>query len=159
MLSFPRSSRVSPLEALVALALTGLLVAAAMPRLVQIRRAPGEDELHRIHTRFSTRLGALHGRWLVEGGSARVVHVDGHEIQLTEDGWPTLDPRFPSQDTALELYALVVGDPLPAVAWSARQIQSPESGRAVFELSTPGGGSFEYDSRTGFLSEPGRLEP
>jgi hypothetical protein len=138
--------RLGPFERCVVAALLFLLVAAALPSVVQRRRAPRETELRAVRSSFAEAVGALHARWLTSGGHAREIELDGVRLALNEHGWPTLDPRHPAQDTAREIYAAILRAPLPE-GWTAHETPAEQAGSATFELS--GSDSFRYDSATG----------
>ena len=140
--------RLSALERSVVGAFLVLLVAASLPSVVQMRRAPREGELRALRNGFAEAVGAIHGQWLMSGGRADHVEMHGLHIAINRAGWPTLDPRHPTQDTALELYHLVMRRQL-SHHWTSQEFPAPESGIATYVLPGPGGGSFHYLAATG----------
>ena len=140
--------RLSTLERSVVVAFLALLVAASAPSVVQMRRAPRENELRVLRNSFAEAVGAIHGRWLMAGGAADHVVLHGLRIAINRQGWPTIDPRYPTQDTALELYHLVMRQQL-SHRWTSQEFPARGSGIATYVLSGPGGGSFHYIAATG----------
>jgi hypothetical protein len=138
----------SPLERSVVAALLVLLVAAGIPSLVQQRRAPREAELRAVRASFAEAVSALHGRWLLAGDDAREIELRGAHLVLNEHGWPTIDPRHPAQDTANEIYALLMEAPLPS-HWRVHETPVHDAGVVTFTLPGAGGDSFRYDAATG----------
>jgi hypothetical protein len=67
---------------------------------------------------------------------------------VNHQGWPTLDPRNPTQDTALELYHLVMRQQLPR-PWTSLEFPASRAGIATYLLPGLGGGSFHYIAATG----------
>jgi len=130
-------------------ALLALLIAAALPSIVQVHRAHGEAVLDRTRATFASALGSVHGRWLLEGGSSRSLRLGQRTVHLSEDGWPTVDPRNTGQDTAAELYALLVDPPGSLDSWRTEEEPQQSAGTATFRLVAPGGGAFTYDASTG----------
>lgn len=146
------------LEMLVVLSLGALLVAATLPRVIQLQRAPGQRALHSAHHELAIGLGEIHGRWLRSGSSARTLVHEGRILYLNGNGWPTLDREHPDQDSAAELYAKVVGRPLTGESWRTAERPAPDAGLASFELRVAGGGEFVYEAETGYLSHAGARE-
>ena len=140
--------RLSALERSVVAAFLVLLIAASVPSIVQVRRAPRERELRVLRNSFAEEIGAVHGYWLTSGGRADHVELHGLRIAMNRQGWPTIDPRQPTQDTALELYHLVMRQQL-SHHWLAQEFPAPSAGIATFVLPGPGGGSFHYLAATG----------
>ena len=140
--------RLSALERSVVAAFLVLLVAASVPSVVQMRRAPRESELRVLRNSFAEAVGAVHGYWLTRGGRAEQIEMHGLYIAMNRQGWPTIDPRHETQDTALELYHLVMHQQL-SHHWKAQEYPAPGSGIATFVLPGPGGGSFHYIAATG----------
>lgn len=150
----PDRTATSRLQAITVTALMALLIAAALPSLVQVRRAGGEATLERMRERFSSSVGALHGRWLMEGGSARALRIGEQIVHMSKDGWPTIDPRHAQQDTAAELLAVLVRPAESLKGWQLFEQPQEGAGIARFYLSLAGGGTFAYDGATGRIFEP-----
>ena len=140
--------QLSALERSVVAAFLVLLVAASVPSVVQFRRAPRENELRTLRNSFAEAVGSIHGHWLTAGGRVDRIELHGLHIAMNGQGWPTIDPRQPTQDTALELYHLVMRQQL-SHHWLAQEFPAPGAGIATFVLPGPGGGSFHYIAATG----------
>src|SRR5688572_8296339 len=129
----PRADiRLSVLERSVLAAFLLLLVASSVPSVVQMGRTARENELRVLRNGFAEALGALHGDWLKHGGRAAQIEANGSRIAMNRQGWPTIDSRHPSQDTALELYHLVMRKPL-SHRWTSQESPAPDSGVAKFQ--------------------------
>ena len=146
------------LETLIVLSLGALLVAATLPRVIQLQRAPGRRALHSAHHELVLGLGEIHGRWLRGGSAARTLVHEGRTLYLNGNGWPTLDSAHPDQDSAMELYEKVVGHPLEGTHWLTTEQLASDAGVASFALRVAGGGEFVYEATTGYLSDAGARE-
>jgi predicted RNA methylase len=67
-------------------------------------------------------------------------------------GWPTVDVANADQDTAAELYAILMATAMPSGGWSASEVPAAGAGTGTFTLAGSGGGSFTYNGASGAVN-------
>ncbi len=72
---------------------------------------------------------------------------------MNATGWPTVDSANADQDTAAELYAILMNGALPN-GWTSSEVPAAAAGTCQFVLPGGGGGSFTYNGATGAVTVP-----
>ena len=87
-------------------------------------------------------------------GEPACLALDGATIVTNTDGWPTIDTDTAVQDTASELYALIMSGGVPS-DWGKTESASDEAGTATYCLAGGGGGNFTYNGTAGTVTLTG----
>jgi FtsP/CotA-like multicopper oxidase with cupredoxin domain len=94
-----------------------------------------------------------HAKWLAGGtGAAGTVQLEGDTVEVNATGWPTVDVANADQDTAAELYAILMATAMPSGGWSASEVPAAGAGTGTFTLAGSGGGSFTYNGASGAVN-------
>lgn len=138
------------IELIVVIVLLGLLAAVALPKFVDLSSEARAATLSGVRGGFTSAVQLTHAKWLAGGtGVAGSVALEGGTtVQVNAAGWPTIDAANASQDTAAELYALLMSGPTPD-GFTTSEAPAAGAGTATFTLPGSGGGSFTYDAATG----------
>jgi MSHA pilin protein MshA len=137
------------IELVVVIALLGLLAAIALPKFADLTNEARTASLAGVRGGFTAAIQIAHSKWLAGGtGVAGPVTLDGATVIVNANGWPTVDAANAAQDTADELYALLMSGPRPN-NWTATEVPAAGAGTATFTLPGGGGGAFIYDGATG----------
>jgi MSHA pilin protein MshA len=138
------------IELVVVIVLLGLLAAVALPRFADLSSEARTATLNGVRGSFTAAVHIAHAKWLAAGtGVAGPVALDGGTtVVVNGTGWPTVDAANAAQDTALELYGILMAAPLPA-NWTSTETPAAGAGTASFTLPGAGGGTFGYDGTTG----------
>jgi prepilin-type N-terminal cleavage/methylation domain-containing protein len=143
------------IELVVVIALLGLLAAVALPRFASMEANARTAAYNGVRGAFTTSVGIAHSKWLAVGtGTAGTVQLDGDTVEVNAAGWPYLDTAQTDQDTAAELYAIILQDAVPST-WQSCETASTGSmnaGVGSFELDGSGGSSFVYTGSTGLVT-------
>lgn len=140
------------IELVVVIALLGLLAAVALPKFADMTAEARTAAFEGVKGGFTSGVQIVHAKWLAQGGGSTVT-VEGATIEVNSTtGWPTIDTSNASQDTASELYALMMSGPLPAT-WSSSEVPTAgtDAGTGTYTL-TASGSSFTYDAATGVVN-------
>ena len=139
------------IELVVVIALLGLLAAVALPKFADLTSEARTAALSGIQGGFTAGVQIVHSKWLATPGSgAGNVSIDGATVVVNAAGWPTVDTANSAQDTASELYGLLMSGAL-ATGWAGTETAAAGVGTATFTLSGTGGGSFNYDAANGLV--------
>ena len=140
------------IELVVVIALLGLLAAVALPKFVDLSSDARTAALNGVQGGFSSAVQIAHARWLADGtGAAGNITLQGTTIVVNAAGWPTVDSANAAQDTAAELYALIMAGAVPS-DWTPTETPATGLGTATFTLSGTGGGAFSYNAATGVVN-------
>jgi MSHA pilin protein MshA len=140
------------IELIVVISLLAILAAVAIPRFVDITSDARAAALQGVRGGFHSAVQLVHARWLASGASgAGAVQLEGATVQVNAAGWPTIDAANATQDTAAELYSLLMNSPVPS-GWTSAEAAAAGAGTATLTLPGSGGGNFVYDGATGGLS-------
>ena len=140
------------IELVVVIALLGLLAAVALPKFVDLSSDARTAALNGVQGGFSSAVQIAHARWLADGtGAAGNITLQGTTIVVNAAGWPTVDSANAAQDTAAELYALIMAGAVPS-DWTPTETPAAGLGTATFTLSGTGGGAFSYNAATGVVN-------
>ncbi len=141
------------IELVVVIVLLGLLAAVALPKFADLAVEGRAAALSGTRGGFSAAVQIAHAKWLAGGsGAAGPISLDGSTtVQMNAAGWPTVDAANTGQDTATELYALLMSQPLPS-NWTSSEVAAAGAGTASFTLAGNGGGSFSYNAATGAVN-------
>ncbi len=140
------------IELVVVIALLGLLAAVALPKFVDLSSDARTAALAGVEGGFTSAVQISHARWLADGtGAAGTITLQGTTINMNASGWPTIDSANAAQDTASELYGLLMSGALPS-GWTASETAAAGAGTGTYTLSGTGGGSFGYDASTGLVN-------
>ncbi len=140
------------IELVVVIALLGLLSAVALPKFVDLSSDARTAALAGVEGGFSAAVQIAHARWLADGtGIAGNITLQGTTIVVNASGWPTIDTANAAQDTAAELYGLIMSGSLPA-DWTSSETAAAGAGSGTYTLSGTGGGAFSYSATTGVVN-------
>jgi MSHA pilin protein MshA len=140
-------------ELVVVIVLLGILAAVALPRFVDLSSEARAASLQGVQGSFTAAVHIVHAKWLAGGtGVAGTVQLEGDTVEVNANGWPTVDAANADQDTAAELYAILISTALPAGGWSSSEVPAAGAGTATYTLAGGGGGSFTYDGATGVVN-------
>jgi len=142
------------IELVVVISILAILVAVTIPRFVDLEMEARSESLDSVQSRFTAAVALAHAKWLADGtGVGGTVGLEGATVEVNANGWPSVDSANADQDTAAELYAILMSQPLPA-GWTSSQTPAADAGRAQFALAGSGGGSFSYEASTGSVANP-----
>ena len=140
------------IELVVVIALLGLLAAVALPKFVDISSEARTASLNGVRGGFNAAIQLVHAKWLAGGGTGGTVSLEGGTtVVVNAAGWPTVDSANAAQDTAAELYALLMSGPVPTT-WTTTETAAAGAGTATFTLPGTGGGNFIYDGADGSVN-------
>ena len=141
------------IELVVVIAILGLLAAVALPKFIDLSSDARSAALEGVQGGFASSVQLVHAKWLVDGtGAAGTVTLDGGTVvNVNASGWPTIDTANATQDTAAELYTLMMSGSVPD-GWTSTQTPATGAGTATFTLSGTGGGSFTFNAATGAVN-------
>lgn len=151
------SPRARLLELVVVIVLLAALIHAGIDRLEEIQSQARSAALAGVRASFHTAVQLVHLKWHASGlvGPGLVKVGEDRRVWVNAAGWPTIDPRHTEQDSAPELYALLVSGGL-APSWLSSERPAREGGQAIFALHGRGGGAIAYDAKRGSVSLVGR---
>lgn len=138
------------IELIVVIVLLGLLAAVALPKFVDLSSEARAATLSGVRGGFTSSVQLTHAKWLAGGtGAAGTVTLEGGTtVEVNAAGWPTIDAANAGQDTAAELYGLLMSAPVPD-GFTTSEAPAAGAGTATFTLPGSGGGSFTYNAATG----------
>ena len=139
------------IELVVVIAILGILAAVAMPKFATLETKARTASYDGVRGGFMTAVQITHSKWLVDGGTGTTVSLDGATVIVNTDGWPTVDPNQAAQNTAVELYALIMSGPMPT-GWGTDETPAGDAGTAEYCLAGSGGGDFTYNGLTGVIT-------
>ena len=140
------------IELVVVIALLGLLAAVALPKFVDLASDARTASLNGVRGGFTAGVQIAHARWLADGtGLPGTVNLEGATVVVNGAGWPTIDAANPAQDTADELYSLLMSGPRPT-DWTSSEVPAAGAGTGTYTLPGAGGGSFNYNGATGVVN-------
>jgi prepilin-type N-terminal cleavage/methylation domain-containing protein len=140
------------IELIVVISLLAILAAVAIPRFVDITSDARAAALQGVRGGFHSAVQLVHARWLASGGTgAGTVQLEGATVEVNAAGWPTIDSANATQDTAAELYQILMNAPVPG-GWTAAETAAAGAGTATFTLPGTGGGNFVYNGASGGLT-------
>jgi prepilin-type N-terminal cleavage/methylation domain-containing protein len=138
------------IELVIVIAIIAILAAVALPKFVNLTTDARTAALSGVRGGFSSAVQIVHSKWLAGGtGIAGPVILDGGIlIQVNANGWPTVDAANPTQDTAQELYNLLMTSSLQS-NWTTTSTPAAGAGACTFTLPGAGGGTITYSGVTG----------
>jgi prepilin-type N-terminal cleavage/methylation domain-containing protein len=141
------------IELVVVIAILAILAAVALPKFADLTSEARTASLAGVRGGFTAAVQIVHAKWLAGGtGVAGAVSLEGGvTVQVNATGWPTVDTANAAQDTASELYGLLMSGALPT-GWTSAEAAAAGAGTATFTLPGTGGGSFTYNGATGGVS-------
>ncbi len=141
------------IELVVVIAILAILAAVALPKFADLTSEARTASLAGVRGGFTAGVQIVHAKWLAGGtGAAGNVTLEGGTtVVVNATGWPTIDSANAAQDTASELYGLLMSGALPS-GWTSSQTAAAGAGTGTFTLSGTGGGSFTYNGATGGVS-------
>ncbi len=142
------------IELVVVIAILGILAAVAMPKFASLETKARTASYDGVRGGFTAAIQIAHSKWLVDGGTSTSVALDGATVVVNTDGWPTVDPNFAAQNTAIELYALIMSGTVPT-GWGTDETPAAAAGTAEYCLAGSGGGDFTYNGLTGVVTQVG----
>ena len=141
------------IELVIVIAIIAILAAVALPKFVDLASDARTAALSGVRGGFSASVQIVHSKWLAGGtGAAGPVALEGGvTVVVNAAGWPTLDAANATQDTASELYNLLMTTNLPA-NWTTTQTAAAGAGVCTFTLPGTGGGTINYSGVTGSVT-------
>jgi prepilin-type N-terminal cleavage/methylation domain-containing protein len=142
------------IELIVVISILAILAAVALPRFVDITQESRAAALQGVQGGFTAAVQLVHAKWLAGGtGVAGTVNLEGDTAEVNAAGWPTIDVANADQDTAAELYAIIMNTGVPG-NWTSSEVPAAGAGTGQLVLAGAGGGSFTYNGATGTVSNP-----
>jgi prepilin-type N-terminal cleavage/methylation domain-containing protein len=140
------------IELVVVISIIAILAAVALPRFVSLQTEARGASLAGVRGSFSAAVSLAHAKWLAGGtGVAGTVQLEGDTVEVNASGWPTVDGANADQDTAAELYAILMQQAVPG-GWTSAEAPAAGAGTATYTLAGAGGGAFTYDASTGAVN-------
>ncbi|MCP3984737.1 MAG: prepilin-type N-terminal cleavage/methylation domain-containing protein [bacterium] len=139
------------IELVVVIAILGLLAAIALPKFVDLTSNARTAAFNGVRGGFSSGIQLAHAQWLADGTSSSTISMSGVTVNMSSAGWPTIDNANGTQNTAAELYGLIMTGPVPS-DWTSSETAAAGAGTGTFTLAGTGGGNFTYDAATGFVN-------
>ncbi len=142
------------IEIIVVTLLISYLGASGMGRFASMDEEARTAALNSVRGRFTAAVAIVHAAWVSGGtGVAGTVTLDGATVEVNGAGWPYIDTTTPGQDTAAELFQLVMRDAAPS-PWVSCETASTGTlaGQGRYVLEGSGGGGFTYDGATGLVT-------
>jgi MSHA pilin protein MshA len=141
------------IELVVVIAIIAILAAVALPKFVDLTSEARAAALAGTRGGFTAAVQVAHAKWLAGGtGAAGSVTLEGATtVVVNAAGWPTVDAANAAQDTAAELYNILMSTNLPA-NWTTAQTAAAGAGTCTFTLPGTGGGTISYNGATGAVS-------
>ena len=132
------------IELIMVFMILGLLSVVVLPRFMGIVTTAKQTAFHAIRAAFVEGVQVVHKSWIAKGSNGEMaIDLEGTSVLVNAAGWPRVDAGAgPGQDTAAELYSLMMSSPLPA-DWTSSE--SPVD----YTWDTL---SFRYDPSTGIVS-------
>ncbi len=141
------------IELVVVIALLGLLAAVALPRFTNLRGEAQTAAFRGVQGSFHSAIALAHATWLAQNSPAQIT-LEGAlaNVSMSAAGYPTIDAANPTQDTAAELYELLMQSPLPA-GWTSGEAPGAGAGTATLTLTgAPAPNTINYDAATGAIT-------
>lgn len=140
------------IELVVVISIIAILAAVALPRFVSLQNEARTATLAGVRGSLSSGVSLAHAKWLAGGtGVAGTVQLEGATVEVNAAGWPTIDGANATQDTAAELFAILMQQALPS-PWTSSEAAAAGAGTATFTLPGSGGGAFTYDASDGSIN-------
>jgi MSHA pilin protein MshA len=141
------------IELVVVIAIIAILAAVALPKFVDLATDARTAALSGVRGGLTAAIQVVHAKWLAGGtGVAGNVALEGATtVAVNGSGWPTIDSANAAQDTAAELYNLLMSTNLPA-NWTTTQVPAAGAGTCTFTLPGSGGGTINYNGATGAVN-------
>lgn len=140
------------IELVVVISIVAILAAVALPRFVDIQSDARTATLSGVRAGFNSAVQLVHAKWLAGGtGVAGTVQLEGVTVEVNAIGWPTIDGANVPQDTAAELYGIIMSGAVPA-GWTTAEVAAAGAGTGTYTLPGAGGGVFNYDGATGIVN-------
>ena len=137
------------IELVVVIAILGILAAVAMPKFAALETEARGASFDGVRGGFTAAIQIAHSKWLVGGtGVAGTIQLEGSTAFVNATGWPTVDAANAAQDTASELYAILMSGGTPE-GWDPNQDEAAGAGVADYTLPGTGGDVFCYDGADG----------
>jgi prepilin-type N-terminal cleavage/methylation domain-containing protein len=141
------------IELVIVIAIIAILAAVALPKFVDLATDARTAALSGVRGGVSAAVQVVHAKWLAGGtGVAGPVSMEGGTVvQVNAAGWPTIDAANAPQDTATELYNLLMSTNLPA-NWTTTSTPAAGLGTCTFTLPGAGGGTINYSAVAGAVT-------
>jgi prepilin-type N-terminal cleavage/methylation domain-containing protein len=141
------------IELVIVIAIIAILAAVALPKFVDLATDARTAALSGVRGGVSAAVQVVHAKWLAGGtGVAGPVSMEGGTVvQVNAAGWPTIDAANAAQDTAAELYNLLMSTNLPA-NWTTTSTPAAGLGTCTFTLPGTGGGTINYSAVAGAVT-------
>ena len=141
------------IELVIVIAIIAILAAVALPKFVDLATDARTAALSGVRGGFSASVQIVHAKWLAGGtGVAGPVALEGAvTVIVNAAGWPTVDATNAAQDSASELYNLLLSTNLPG-NWTTTSTPAVGLGSCTFTLPGNGGGTITYTAVSGAVT-------
>jgi prepilin-type N-terminal cleavage/methylation domain-containing protein len=126
------------IELIIVIAVLGILAAVALPKFADLRTEAQNAAFDGVSGGFTAAVQIVHAKWLAGGQTSPVSLDNGASVVVNSSGWPTLSDATAAQDTASELWQLIMTGTVPS-GWT-----SAEGGNAA---PADGWGRFEFTAK------------
>src|SRR5262245_63399339 len=102
------------IELVVVISILAILAAVALPRFANLSQQARAASLAGVRGGFTAAVQIVHSAWLAQGtGAAGNVTIEGSTVVVNAAGWPTVDGDNGAQDSAPELYGVLMSGAVP----------------------------------------------
>jgi prepilin-type N-terminal cleavage/methylation domain-containing protein len=123
------------IELIIVIAVLGILAAVALPKFADLRTEAQNAAFDGVSGGFSAAVQVVHSKWLASGSTGTTVSLDnGATVIVNASGWPTIDAANATQDTASELWALIMTGDVPS-GWASDETAAAGAGLGVYEFT------------------------
>jgi prepilin-type N-terminal cleavage/methylation domain-containing protein len=140
------------IELIIVIAVLGILAAVALPKFADLTTEAQNSAFDGVYGGFGAAIQITHAKWLAAGQTSPVSLDNGASVIVNSSGWPTIDSTAgTTQDTAAELYALIMTGSVPT-GWTSMQTAAMDAGSATFEFTAKANpDNIRYEATNGKL--------
>jgi prepilin-type N-terminal cleavage/methylation domain-containing protein len=122
------------IELIIVIAVLGILAAVALPKFADLTTEAQNAAFDGVQGGFTAGIQIVHSKWLAAGQTSPVSLDNGASVVVNSDGWPTIDTANGAQDTAEELWELIMTGSVPE-GWAAAETAAANAGIATYTFT------------------------